>query len=149
MIYVSAVYANAEETEVIGTDAEGRTEQRKVSDPHEFRRQDEFLTGFLSEGGVIGPYVEPEPVPQSQALGPISAAALSISGGEVLGIETSVNFGAAFMIDTDKYWVFFMRPEEDTNYLVLANVPFVKSTEYIEITAADLTEVSLTTWRVK
>lgn len=149
MIYVSAVYANAEETEVIGTDEQGRTEQRKVSDPHEFRRQDEFLTGFLSGGGVIGPYVEPEPVPQSQVLGPISAAALSISGGEVLGIETSVNFGAAFMIDTDKYWVFFMRPEDDTNYLVLANVPFVKSTEYIEITAADLTEVSLTTWRVK
>lgn len=92
---------------------------------------------------------DPEIAPAVQILGPISAATLSISAGEVTGIETSVNFGAAFMIDTDMYWVFFTAPEPDTNYLVLGNCPFVRYTDYIEITAPDLAEISLTTWRVK
>lgn len=61
MIYASAVYANAEHTLVIGTDASGRTETRSINSPHEFRRENEFITGFLASGGVIADYVPPPP----------------------------------------------------------------------------------------
>lgn len=56
MIYVSAVYANAERTLVTGTDALGQTETRSIDNPHELRREDEFITGFLASGGVIADY---------------------------------------------------------------------------------------------
>ncbi len=61
MIYASAVYADAEHTLVTGTDAEGNTQTRSVDNPHELRREDEFITGFLSNGGVIADYVPPPP----------------------------------------------------------------------------------------
>lgn len=147
MIYVSAIYAYADESMVTGTDAEGNSET-VPADYTIFRLPDDGPVGFVNNGGTIQPYVTPEPVPVQQILGPISAASLSISGGEVLGIENAVNFGAAFMIDTDTYWVFFQTPEADTNYLVLGNVAFTKNTDFIEIVASDLSEVSLTTWRV-
>jgi len=83
-----------------------------------------------------------------QMLGPISAATLGILDGEVTGIETSINFGAAFMVDVETYWAFFTVPEPDTNYLVLGNVPYIRNTDYIEFTAPDPSEASLTTWRV-
>lgn len=106
---------------------------------------DDARQKWFGDKWVPAPIPEPSPL----ILGPVSAAALTISGGEVLGIETSVNFGAAFMIDVDTYWVFFMKPEQDTSYLVLANVPYTKYTDYIEIKAVDLAEVGLTTWRVQ
>jgi hypothetical protein len=56
MIYTSARWADEAQTEVFGTDAFGNTERRKLSDPHEFRREDEFITGFLSGGGFIADY---------------------------------------------------------------------------------------------
>lgn len=148
MIYERAQWADEAHTMVIGWDSDDNSET-VPADHKLFRQPEHGPLGFIANGGEIGEYVAPEVVPQPQILGPTSAASLSIVGGEVLGIETSVNFGVAFMIDTDTFWVFFMRPEEDTSYLVLANVPFVKNTDYIEIIAADLTEVSLTTWRVK
>lgn len=93
-------------------------------------------------------FLNPPAPPPVQILGPISAATLSINAGEVLGIETALNFAVAFAIDVDKYWVLFSTPEPDTSYLVLGNVPYVRNTDFIEITAPDLSEVSLTTWRV-
>jgi hypothetical protein len=60
MIYVSAVYANAEHTLVTGTDAEGNTFTTSV-DFKELRRDDEFIKGFLTSGGVIADYVPPPP----------------------------------------------------------------------------------------
>lgn len=59
MIYTSARWANPEETEVFGTAANGNTELRKVSEPHAWRRPEEFLTGFLAGGGVVDPYEAP------------------------------------------------------------------------------------------
>lgn len=56
MIYVSARWADEAQTQVIGTDANGNTETRSIDNPHEWRREDEFLTGFLAGGGVIEPY---------------------------------------------------------------------------------------------
>lgn len=147
MIYETARFANEANTMVIGTDALGNTETVPV-DFTLFRQPEHGPVGFVNNGGVIGPYVAPEPTPEQQILGPISAATLGIESGEVTGIETSLNFAVAFAIDTDKYWVMFTTPEPDTNYLVLGNVPFVRYTDFIEITAPDHSEVSLTTWRV-
>jgi hypothetical protein len=147
MIYTSAIYANADHTQVTGTDSLGNTET-VPADHTIFRCPDDGPIGFVNNGGVIGPYVAPEPEPVKQMLGPISAATLTISGGEVLGVETSVNFAMAFMIDVDTYWVLFTEPEPDTNYLVLGNAPFVRYTDFIEITAPDQFEVAITTWRV-
>lgn len=148
MIYTHARWADEAHTMVIGTDGEGNSETVPW-DHRVFRQPLDGPVGFVEAGGVIEAYEAPVVEPQPQILGPVSAASLTISGGEVLGIETSVNFGAAFMIDVDTYWVFFMRPEPDTSYLVLANVPYTKYTDYIEIKAVDLAEVGLTTWRVK
>lgn len=96
----------------------------------------------------IDSFLNPPGPISKQVLGPISAATLAILDGEVTGIETSVNFGAAFMVDVNTYWAFFIEPEPDTNYLVLGNVPFARSTDYLEFTASDPSEVSITTWRV-
>lgn len=60
MIYTSARWADEAHTTVTGTDADGNTETRSIDTPHEFRREGEFLTGFLAAGGVIEPYVAPE-----------------------------------------------------------------------------------------
>ena len=147
MIYASAIYATADESMVTGTDAEGNSET-VPADYTIFRMPDDGPIGFVNNGGTIQPYVAPEPVPAQQILGPISAATLGIEAGEVTGIETCLNFALAFAIDVDKYWVLFFNPEPDTNYLVLGNVPFVRNTDFIEITAPDHSEVSLTTWRV-
>lgn len=62
MIYVSAVYANAERTLVTGTDADGISE----TVPYEFkvlRCPDEGPKGFERSGGVIADYVAPAPGP--------------------------------------------------------------------------------------
>lgn len=56
MIYVSARFANAEHTQIVGTDANGNTE----TVPHDhklFRQPDDGPTGFVANGGVIDPYV--------------------------------------------------------------------------------------------
>jgi hypothetical protein len=115
-----------------------------------YRNVDGVLIEMTDEEVAADLQYTPPPIsPPIQILGPISAATLAINAGEVTGIETSINFGMAFAIDVDKYWVLFTNPEPDTNYLVLGNVPFVRNTDYIEITAPDLFEVSLTTWRVE
>ena len=147
MIYTSAIYATADGSMVTGTDAEGNSET-VPADYTIFRLDNDGPVAFVRNGGTIQPYVAPEPVPPQQILGPISAATLGIESGEVTGIETSLNFAVAFAIDVDKYWVLFSTPEPDTNYLVLGNVPFVRNTDFIEITAPDHSEVSLATWRV-
>jgi len=147
MIYVSAIYATADESMVTGTDAEGNSET-VPADYTIFRQPDDGPVGFVNNGGIIQSYVEPPIVPPVQMLGPISAGTLSILDGEVLGVETSINLAFAFMIDVDTYWAFFTIPEPDTNYLVLGNVPFVRYTDYIEFTAPDPSEVAITTWRV-
>lgn len=58
MIYTSAIYANAEHTQVTGTDAGGRTET-VPADFTLFRQPDDGPVGFVNNGGVIGAYVEP------------------------------------------------------------------------------------------
>lgn len=59
MIYTSATYANPDHTQVTGTDKEGNKETRHIDNPHDFRREKEFITGFLKAGGRISPYVAP------------------------------------------------------------------------------------------
>lgn len=56
MIYTSARWADEAETQVTGTDADGNTETRSINYPHEWRRANEFITGFLAAGGVIEPF---------------------------------------------------------------------------------------------
>lgn len=58
MIYTSAVYANAEHTQVTGTDEFGNTETVRY-DYVLFRQPDDGPMGFVAKGGVIGPYVPP------------------------------------------------------------------------------------------
>lgn len=58
MIYVTAVYANSENSLIRGTDANGITET--VAPDHVLFRQPEHgPQGFIAGGGKIGPYVEP------------------------------------------------------------------------------------------
>ena len=61
MIYTSARWADAEHTQVTGTDANGNTE----TVPHDhtiFRCPDDGPIGFVNNGGTIQPYVAPDPV---------------------------------------------------------------------------------------
>jgi len=62
MIYTSAIYANADHTQVTGTDADGNTETVPV-DFTLFRQPEHGPVGFLANGGVIADYVAPEPTP--------------------------------------------------------------------------------------
>lgn len=55
MIYVSAQYANAEHTQVTGTDVNGNTETVPVNHTV-FRCPDDGPVGFVNNGGVIAPY---------------------------------------------------------------------------------------------
>lgn len=58
MIYASSRFANAEQTSVIGTDANGNTET-VPADHTLFRQPDDGPIGFVANGGVIAAYVEP------------------------------------------------------------------------------------------
>lgn len=62
MIYVSAVYANAEHTQVTGIDEFGNSETVPV-DHTVFRCPEHGPVGFLASGGVISDYEPPEPGP--------------------------------------------------------------------------------------
>ena len=58
MIYTYARWADAEQTMVIGTDADGLTE----TVPHDhtlFRQPEDGPKGFLARGGVIEPFIAP------------------------------------------------------------------------------------------
>jgi len=55
MIYVTAIYANSDQTLVTGTDAGGNTET-VPADFTLFRQPDDGPQGFLANGGVIQPY---------------------------------------------------------------------------------------------
>ena len=43
--------------------------------------------------------------------------------GEVTGVDTSVNIGAAFPLTPDYYIVYFQTPQPDTNYLAFVQSP--------------------------
>lgn len=58
MIYTSARFSNAEHTLVTGTDANGNTET-VPADHTMFRQPDDGPVGFVANGGVIAPYVQP------------------------------------------------------------------------------------------
>lgn len=58
MIYTAATYANAEHTQVTGTDASGNTETVAL-DHKLFRQPEHGPAGFLKAGGKITPYVAP------------------------------------------------------------------------------------------
>jgi len=93
MIYTSAIYADAGHTQVTGTDEFGNTETRSIDNPHEFRREDECITGFLAGGGVIGVYVAPTPavaIPQPALFAIVSVC---IADGAISAIEQAAQFG--------------------------------------------------------
>lgn len=63
MIYVTARWADAQQTMVIGTAADGQTETVPVYHTL-FRQPDDGPQGFLARGGVIETYIEPPaPIP--------------------------------------------------------------------------------------
>jgi len=62
MIYVSAIYATADESMVTGADAEGNSET-VPADFSLFRQPDDGPLGYIANGGTIAPYVAPEPAP--------------------------------------------------------------------------------------
>lgn len=63
MIYISAIYATADESMVTGTDANGNTETVPANFTL-FRQPDDGPIGFVNNGGVISPYVAPVPTDQ-------------------------------------------------------------------------------------
>ena len=142
MIYVSAVYANAEHTLVIGTDALGNTET-VPADFTLFRQPEHGPVGFLANGGVIGDYVAPETPSAAPALYLWGVGQFGISPGEITGIETSVKFLAGLYLDVGLYYLYFSETLPDTSYLAkaydAATVVRVseKGTDYIAVSATD------------
>lgn len=67
MIYLTAAYANADHTQVTGTDADGNSETVKW-DYTLFRQDADGPLGFEAAGGDISEYVEPVVEPQGYKL---------------------------------------------------------------------------------
>lgn len=142
MIYVSAIYANAEHTMVTGTDAVGATET--VSANHSIFRQPEHgPIGFVSSGGVIVDYVEPGPVVTMSVPYIWGVGQFGVTPGSITGIELAVGFSAALYLDTGLYYLFFNETMPDTTYLAKAYGASAlvrvseKGADYIAITATD------------
>lgn len=151
MIYVSAVYANAERTMVIGTDAEGNTQTRPVDNPHELRREDEFITGFLASGGVIADYVPPELIPAPVSLHQVAGARLSVDqvNWEVTGVERSTGIAGAFLIDIDTVWLIFTEELPDDDFIVVPDIGVTKYQGFIEVRREGLGNINLIVQRVQ
>lgn len=141
MIYASARFANAERTAVLGTDVNGNTE----TVPHDytlFRQPDDGPIGFVNNGGVIAPYVEP---PASAA--PVqphlyAAVAICIAASAISVIEQAAQLSSATYEDG---WVMigFSEPQDTSDYLIFAQTDLpvkieqFKSDGYFELVFSD------------
>lgn len=60
------------------------------------------------------------PIPPSPPVPTLCALAdLTISDGDISGIEVNSNLSGAFCFGVGEYWVFFSEPQPDTRYLAL------------------------------
>lgn len=100
MIYVSAVYADEVNTLVTGTDADGRTET-VPADYIIFRCPDDGPIGFVNNGGIIGPYVAPEPVVQPPHLN--NGGLVRFSGGSPVEIQENIRLGVVTRISKGRW----------------------------------------------
>ena len=98
MIYVSATYANADQTMVTGTDADGNTET-VPADFTLFRQPEHGPVGFVANGGTIQPYVEPQPNPLDQRLTKRQVIAAMILGASVLDPDGAVTTAIGSITD--------------------------------------------------
>lgn len=142
MIYERARWADEAHTMVTGTDALGNTETVPV-DYTLFRQPDDGPVGFVANGGVIGEYVPPEPVPVTPTPFIWAVGQFEITPGEITGIDTAVNFSAALYLDVGLYYLFFNQTLPNTSFLAkaydAATVVRVseKGSDYIAVTATD------------
>lgn len=64
------------------------------------------------------PYIQPDPIPKIPSV--IATAKLSITDGAVEGIGADSAFAGVFQLDTGYFWVAYMNPQPDTDYIVNA-----------------------------
>jgi len=148
MIYTSAIYANPEHTQVTGTDAQGNTET-VPRDYTLFRQPDDGPDGFVANGGVIAAFATPVSADLPLALCQIAAARLHVEGFDISGVERSQGVGFAMLLDEHTAWIFFEQPQADTNYVVTPSDGVTKTTDYIEVALAGLTDIALIVQRVQ
>jgi hypothetical protein len=95
------------------------------------------------ETGVLTPF---DPIAEATPMRRPTVVAMGellVTESEILGIETAVGLGFAFMVDVNIAWIFFATPQPDTAY-----IPFVQSVgfnadvtdrqaDYFEVTVTD------------
>ncbi len=148
---ISCTFANADETQVLFTDNRGDTYTVPVEWPGRFREQENDgggVVGFLANGGVIGPYVEPETVEQPLALVTTACARLQVEDWDVTGIERSSGIAAGFVFD-DVLYAFLSEEQPDTEFIVTPNGGITKYTDHIEIPLNGRSSVSFIIERVQ
>lgn len=142
MIYVSAIYANAEETMVTGTDADGDTET-VPSDFTLFRQPDDGPVGFVNNGGVIAAYIPPEPVPVPPHLN--HGGLVRFTGLAPSLVLENIKMSGVTRVAKGRYRLTHEIPMPSEQYSVLASV-FDASPRNIRVTArtAGFAEVRVT-----
>jgi hypothetical protein len=162
MIYTSARFANAGHTQVTGTDEFGNTETRSIDNPHEYRREDEFITGFLDDGGVIAAYVAPDPATVVPHLN--NSGLIRVSGALPVTILEAIRMIGAQRVAKGRYRALHETPMPSDQYSVTVSIldirPLVarvtaRTASYTEVRVTDLagvaqdpTEVTIETTRV-
>lgn len=145
MIYTAARWANPEQTEVIGTDANGNTERRPIDKPHEWRRPEEFLTGFLAQGGVVDPYQAPPVIITPPRLGDGGLA--RFTGPAPSMVLEAIGIAGVTRISKGRYRVVHESPMPSDQYSVLPAVMdalprsirvTARTAAYVEIRVTDL-----------
>ncbi len=162
MIYTRARWADEAHTQVIGWDAEGNSETRSIDNPHEFRREDEFLTGFLASGREPEPY---EP-PAAQTTPPHlnNTGLVRFSGASPTAVFEAIRVLSVTRVAKGRYRAYHETPMPSDQYSVNpsvldANPRLVRTTTrtsaFVEVrvtdlagTAQDATEITIETQRV-
>ena len=96
-----------------------------------------------------------DPIPPSALRASIIAQArLLVSGDDLQGVETAAGFGAAMILDTGVFWLFFTQPQPDDNFGAFAQARRSgggiradvtdANTGYIEVTTTDMTGTPVT-----
>lgn len=129
MIYTSARWADEAETMVIGTDANGNTERRSIDNPHEWRRPEEFLTGFLAGGGMVEPYEAPPVIVTPPQPSLFATVAVCVADGAITVIEQASQVGSIFYEDG---WLMATFPGNTADFMIFAQPEFPCRVEQIK-----------------
>jgi hypothetical protein len=161
MIYTSARWADEAQTMVIGWDADGNTETVPANFTI-FRCPDDGPLGFVNNGGVIEPYVAPEPVVEPPHLN--NGGLVRFSGGSPAMVHEAIRMLSVTRVAKGRYRAYHGSAMPSDQYSAIPSIMdanprlariTARTADYVEVRVTDLagaaqdaTEVTVETQRV-